>query len=104
MATVIPKDLEKHGKCEFKSEFTPHTISVGQICRKCGPVDAIKTKAVMLQGYLDYDGGIMGVSAFISELNTISSKIEWSTESYSIAGSYDSIMAYFKTNGYSLAT
>lgn len=104
MATVIPKDLEEHGGGEFKSEFMPHTLSVGQIWRKCGPVDAIKIKAIMLQGYLDYDGGIMGISAFMSELNTISSKIEWSTESYFIAGSYDSIMAYFKTNGYALAT
>lgn len=104
MATVIPKDLEKCGGWEFNNEFTQHTLSIGQIWRKCGPVDAIKIRLVMLQDYPEYDGGMMGISAFMSELDTTSSQVNWSTTPYFIAGSFETIMAYFKTNGYSLAT
>lgn len=103
MATKIPKDLEKYGGWEFTEPFQEYPLEVGQIWRKCGPVDAIKIKSIILPEYPDYDGGLNGISVRFSRLPSNATSVSWAREGSFISGNYERIMKFFKENGYALA-
>lgn len=95
----LPKDLP--GGWTFHAPFNTAEFKVGQVWRKCGPVDALRIERILLPGYPRYDGGAPGISVRQSTVG--SSGIYWSKKTWFKLGTFNQLMDWMQQHGYSLA-
>lgn len=96
----IPSDLP--GGWEFNKPFQPNLIQVGQVWRKCGPLDAIKIVRVMLPGHPDYDGGAPGIS--VKNTSVSGCNVIWERKTWFKLGSLPQLHRWLEVHGYALAS
>ncbi|HQA79239.1 MAG TPA: hypothetical protein PLV96_00405 [Methanoregulaceae archaeon] len=96
----LPDDLPGGWVC--KNAFGPAKIVKGQIWRKCGPLNAIKVKKVMLPGHEEYDGALTGISVVHSGM-TRDGRVVWERKRWFIPGTEEGLMSFFEINGYAIA-
>jgi hypothetical protein len=69
----LPSDIT--GGFWFYPPFVPHPLVVGQVWRKCGPIDALRIESMQFLGCPHFDGGLPGISVRFSEFKR--GRVRW---------------------------